>query len=89
VGFSAGGVSAVGFIVKIAAIHHNVDPSVALCRSQRIAVPGCIVLPALACVAWCLDACLGQCHCNSDHHLFRLLTPWHYQLTTTFLLQSP
>jgi hypothetical protein len=35
VGFSAGGVSAVGFIVKIAAIHHNVDPSVALCRSQR------------------------------------------------------
>ena len=47
-GFSAGGVSAVGFIVKIGAINQNVDPSVALCRSQRIAVSGGIVLPALS-----------------------------------------
>jgi hypothetical protein len=60
VGFSAGGVSAVGFIVKIGAINQNVDPSVALCRSQRIAVSGCIIFLLLACVAWCLDAYVGH-----------------------------
>ncbi len=57
-GFSAGGVSAVEILVKIGAI--NVDPSVALCRSQRIVVSGCIVLLLLACVAVCLDAYLGH-----------------------------
>ena len=88
-GFSAGGVSAVGFIVKIGAINQNVDPSVALCRSQRIAVSGCIVLPALSLRCMVLGCLLGTCNCNSDHHLFRLLTLRHYQLTTTFLLQSP
>jgi hypothetical protein len=60
VGFSASGVSAVGFIVKIGAINQNVDPSVAPCRNQRIAVSGCSGLTALACVAWCLDAHLGH-----------------------------
>ena len=64
-GFSAGGLSTVEFIVKIAAINQNVDPSVAVCRSQRRAVPGCTALPALACVAGCLDTYLGQCNCNS------------------------
>jgi hypothetical protein len=89
VGFSAGGVSAVGFIVKIGAINQSVDPSVALCRSQRIAVSGCIVLPAFSLRCMVLGCLLGTCNCNSDHHLFRLLTPQHYQLTTTLLLQSP
>jgi hypothetical protein len=89
VGFSAGGVSAVGFIVKIGAFNQNVDPSVALCRSQPIAVSGCIVLPALSLRCMVLGCLLDPCNCNSEHHLFRLLTPRHCQLTTTFLLQSP
>jgi hypothetical protein len=48
VGFSTRGIFAVGFIVKIGADNQNVDPAVALCPSQRIAVSGCIVLPALS-----------------------------------------
>ena len=56
-GFSAGSVSAVGFIVKIGAINQNVDPAVALCPSQPIAVSGCIVLPALR-LRWMVLGCL-------------------------------
>jgi hypothetical protein len=89
VGFSARGVFAVGFIVKIGAINQNIDPSAALCRSQRIAVSVGIILPALALRCVVLGCLLGTCNCNSDHHLFRLLIPRHYQLTMTFLLQSP
>ena len=88
-GFSAGGVSAVGFIVKIGAINQNVDPSVALCRNQRIAVSGGIILPALSLRCMVLGCLLGTCNRNSDPHLFCLLTPRHYQLTTPSLLQSP
>jgi hypothetical protein len=88
-GFSARGVFAVGFIVKIGAINQNVGPSVALCRSQRIALSGRSVLPALSLRCMVLGGLLGTCNCNSDHHRFRLLTPQHHQLTTTFPLQSP
>ena len=89
VGFSAGGVSAVGFIVKIGAFNQNVGPSVAPCRSQRIAMSGCIVLLAFSLRCMVLEYLLETCNCNSEHHLFRLLTPRHYQLTSPSLLQSP
>ena len=87
-GFSAGAVSAVGFIVKIGAIKQNVDPSVALCRSQPIAVSGCIVFVLLACVAGCLDAYLGHAIATqiTTSSACRLQA---FLLTTTFLLQSP
>ena len=69
-GFSAGGVSAVGFIVKIGSIKQNVDPSVALCRSQPIAVSGRIILPALSLRCRVLGCLLGTYNCNSDHYVF-------------------
>ena len=85
-GFSAGGVSAVGFIVKIGSIKQNVDPPVALCRSQPIAVSGRIILPALSLRCRCLDAYLG-------HSIATQITTssacYPQALTTTFLLQSP
>lgn len=87
-GFSTGGVFAVGFIVKIGTINQNVDPSVALCRSQRIAVSGCIVLPALSLRCRVLGYLLGTRNCNSDHDVFGVPSSGSL-LTTTFLLQSP
>jgi hypothetical protein len=89
VGFSAGGISAVGFIVKIGAINQNAALSISLCQSQRTAASGGIVLPDLSLRCMVLGCLLGTGNCNSDHHLFRLRTPRHYQLTTTLLLQSP
>ncbi len=88
-GFSAGGVSPVGFIVKIGAINQNAALSISLCRSQRTGASDCIVLPALSLRCMVLGCLLGTGNCNSDHHLFRLRTPRHYQLNNDASVTIP
>jgi len=85
VGFSADGVSAVEFIVKIAAINQNLDPPVALCRSNASLCPVASFYLLLACAAWRLAACLPQATAlNVDHKRRCFLSS-----TSSFPFQSP
>jgi hypothetical protein len=74
-GLRLDGLPTVGFIVKIGSIKQNVDPSIALCRSQPIAVSGRIILPALSLRCRVLGCLLGTRNCNSNHHVFGVPSP--------------